>query len=232
LVGQNKVSGGSGVIGEYNNGSQLVVRHNTVVRMLVGSASHYFGIEGMGIATSLSSSRLNIGGSTSTQPHMRFNVGSDKSSPSNGDFWYNSTNLLFRRGTDSIDLLDRSLFTGSGTGQTIYGGANAGVHLYLISTSNSTKGKVYLGSNLFYSKASGQLTFPGLSNYITASGGATTLNGGTQLRLSCGEEKIRIVSTGIRANCPITQSGTSAGFVSGFDLLASTTALASNCLIL
>ena len=70
--------------------------------------------------------RLTIGASSTTIPHIAFNNGGDVTTPINGALWYNGTNLNFRSGGVTTDLLAG----GGGGGGGISAGGNATMQLW------------------------------------------------------------------------------------------------------
>lgn len=82
--------------------------------------------DNVSVATGVNpSARLHIASSTTTLPHIAFNSGLDVTSPSNGALWWNGTNLNFRSGGVTTDLL-----AGGGGGGGISAGGNATMQLW------------------------------------------------------------------------------------------------------
>jgi hypothetical protein len=82
---------------------------------------------------------LDIGASQETRPHINLSAGTDPSSPQSGDLWWNGTQLYFRSGSTSINLLSGgtgSSSTGSTTGLTT--GTNLGDGVKVLFSSNTT----------------------------------------------------------------------------------------------
>lgn len=111
---------------------------------------------------------VHIKASTSTIPHMLLAAGTAVSSPTEGMFWYDGTNLSFRTASSTVNLLSggtsytfstglnesagtvtNNLSTGVSGGQTAIGGTASANNLTLSSTSHATKGKILFGTSAY-----------------------------------------------------------------------------------
>ncbi len=88
----------------------------TATPLHTDTASNLYVSGTMGVGTAITSSRwVGIAAATSSRAQMNLasSGGVNPSSPANGDLWWNGTNLYFRTGSSTVDLLVGSTMTGS-----------------------------------------------------------------------------------------------------------------------
>ncbi len=90
---------GSGT--SYNSADSHGIKINSSDRILITDAANY-GTVSIGTGKH---SNLSLSASTTDRGQLLLNAGTDPSSPLQGEMWYNGTNLYFRNGTTTIDLL-------------------------------------------------------------------------------------------------------------------------------
>jgi hypothetical protein len=157
----NGYMGGTGYL--YNESDDMVFGTNTGTSMLFhfgtwlptdnSTVSAVMDIHGMAIGNNdtAPTARMDLSGELGYAP-LRIRSGVAPTSPNDGDFWYNGTNLNFRNGGSTVDLLasGNGIFDASNNGATIpittatlngeltISGANTGLNaIYLKNTSAS-----------------------------------------------------------------------------------------------
>ena len=113
---------GSGIVRmDTGNNGQFLWNHNTNTELMRLTTT------GLGIGETSPSAKLHVGGNTQiggelimeanlvSYPHISLAAGVDVTTPANGDLWYNGTNLNFRSGGITTDLL-----AGGADGNGIY----------------------------------------------------------------------------------------------------------------
>jgi hypothetical protein len=79
---------------------------------------------------------LDIGASQATRPHINLSAGTDPSSPQSGDLWWNGSQLYFRSGSTSFNLLSGGT-GGSGSSTGITSGTSLGDGVKVLFSSNT-----------------------------------------------------------------------------------------------
>lgn len=105
------------------------------------SKSFYTGAGGSSIAAwGSSSEHFQFAASTSAKAQLNFTPGANKTSPVDGDNWYNGTNFNFRKGSTTFDLLFRVAFQTNGTpnGSQALVNLSAGTNITLVDNGTGT----------------------------------------------------------------------------------------------
>jgi len=141
----------------------------------------------LGIGVTAATAYVHAAASTTSAASYRIPSGSNPTSPNSGDFWYNGTNLYFRNGTTSVDLL--ALGSGAVTSVTntdgtitISGTATAPVVSIALGHSNTWTAKQTFNNTIGVNSIYNILSTPDLAidvnNYKLQKGGNTVFNWG------------------------------------------------------
>jgi len=137
---------------------------------------------GLTLSSTTRGSWLDIGQSQNNRPHINFSAGTNVSSPIDGDLWYNGTNLYFRKGGSTLDLLSSSgglsgitgaINTGDGIG--IFSSATDS-NLILKTLSGTPSVSVWENNGVIYFSSS--TSSPITGTYISGITSTTQVGGG------------------------------------------------------
>jgi hypothetical protein len=138
---------------------------------------------GLTLSSSTRGAWLDFGRSLTNRPHIYFSAGTNVSSPVDGDLWYNGTNLYFRNGSTSLDLLAAALSTtgitggqNTGNGIGVYVSASTNSLVFKSITGGSNVSVYQVGNTIFISAATGSVS-NGITGITSAGTSVSILSG-------------------------------------------------------